>query len=293
MPIQFPDFGRISFAEANPGLMGAQAGLGMIGQGQDMLTKLLQQQKMRAELPYAGESAKATSAYKAAMANYLSNPYQSQRFMTTLGKTLNEQRMAVDIPAGGQVQGIEPTGEKTDQQKKYDLLVQKMTSDNQTRQRNLFAANIDKTLSYIDPKVLSKYSGFGGKLNKANELLRAPFGAESIDYDKYSQQMQAVDLLSKQIRQFYGASITPMMERKLNELVNPESWSGNPKISENKFNELVKILKNEMKTYQQATESTDIYKGKKEGSKVEGKIELTKMLGNKKHVMINGKWYET
>lgn len=266
MPIQFPDFGRISFEEANPMLKG-------FGVSQDILTNILKQRlaqlqnkKLTAELPFAGELAKSTAAYKEAMAKYLSNPYQMQRFMTPLGKTLNEQRMYGGGGAPGMTNenaGNMPVsnesgygeGEGTDP---YGLQIEKMTTDPKARERNLYATNVEKTIGTIDPEALTHYSGIPGMVKKGIETGKAalgeysPFGPPSETYLKHLESLRASEQLAAQVRQFYGESIQPVVREELKHLTNPSFWASSPEVARRLYDKYIQLIQMESGTYQGA-----------------------------------------
>ena len=92
--------------------------------------------------------------------NVLSNT-ANKRFSTPLAKTVQEQ----DDIQNGYMPGTKTP--LTDEQKQtyqdiYGLDLQKKTSDQDTRKKNLFSRNIDITLSQIDPAALTAYSGLEG-----------------------------------------------------------------------------------------------------------------------------------
>ena len=68
--------------------------------------------------------------------------------------------------------------------------------------------------------------------------------------------MAAAELLAKQVRQFYGDSIQPSMQARIEEMINPASWANNPKIAKQNFDTVTSILKKETGTYRGALKST-------------------------------------
>lgn len=148
---------------------------------------------------------------------------------------------------------------KKDLQNKYALSLQKKTSDVDTRKRNLFAQNIDITKSFIDPDKLTIYSGAKGQLQKKADEAAAATGRPPERYQEYQDQLTAVEMLTQQARQFYGASIQPEQIKMFNELANPENWINTPEIAKSKYQLFSKILDNETKTYRDALKSTAPY----------------------------------
>lgn len=242
----------------------------------DAIKKGLETRKLSEELPYVGKGAKATAEYKEAMAKYLSNPYQMQRFMTPIGKLLNEQQlrqlgvdpaMANNLRQAGFVEGSGQPGAQgqvstgspgvPQGQSAYDpygLEIQKHTTDPNTRQRNLLVKNIEKTLSTIDPKALTHYSGLPGMKDKMIDMLSSAtgIGTPSEAYQPFLEASRNAKQLASQVRQFYGDSIQPSVKHELEMLTNPSSWQYNPAQAEKLFNKYAQLLGYEAGTYQEA-----------------------------------------
>lgn len=173
-----------------------------------------------------------------------------KRASTALGKTMQEQREAElgYIPGTGKSQRFSPE-EAEEAVGGYKLGKQKLISDSDTRKRALYASNIDKTIEKINPKDLTQYAGIVGKMKESVEKSKAAFGKESKDYDKYQRSIVNAQLLAKQVRQFYGDSIQPDVQAKLTALSNPSTWSNNPKLAAQMFNEFKDTLEKETSTY--------------------------------------------
>lgn len=139
---------------------------------------------------------------------------------------------------------------------RYDLQQQKISSDVDTRKRSLFASNIDKTLNSINVNDLTQYAGLSGKLEQKLEQGKAMTGDESKKYDAFQKALVGSQLLAKQVRQFYGDSITPQVQEKLGQLTNPSTWSNNPKIAKQNFEQFANILKKETETYRSSLKNT-------------------------------------
>jgi hypothetical protein len=193
--------------------------------------------------------------------NVLSNTLPV-RALTPTGKDIMEQTNVS--------QGLSPTGQPFTGQAPgtpsqlggvYDLLRQKNVTDTDTRKRNLYATNIEKTLDRIDPDTLTQYAGISGGLSKLGQSGLAALGKESPEYDKYSTALKDVDFLASQVRQFYGDSIQPSVRDSLKSLANPSTWMNNPQLAQSQFNETKKVLQNEMQTYRDALKGTQVYQG--------------------------------
>jgi hypothetical protein len=142
----------------------------------------------------------------------------------------------------------------------YELARQKFTSDVDTRKKLLYATNLDKTLDAINPDDLVQYSGIAGAVQKKLDQGKSIGEHDVIQFEKYQKALTASKLLAKQVRQFYGDSITPGIQEQLGELTNPESWKINPRLAKSKFEQFKKILQSETQTYRDATSNTNVYK---------------------------------
>jgi len=139
---------------------------------------------------------------------------------------------------------------------RYQLSRQKQISDQDARKRALFASNVDKTLDNINPKDLVQYGGVKGQAKLQVDKLKAATGNATKEYIKYQDALTGAKLLSKQIRQFYGDSITPQVQEQLAEMVNPATWANNPEVALKKFNRFKNILQSETETYRNALKDT-------------------------------------
>lgn len=182
------------------------------------------------------------------------------RSLTPTGKSIVEQaNVGAGLSPTGQAPSYPLPGGAQELSGVYDLLRQKDTTDVDTRKRNLFATNIEKTLEQINPSDLTQYAGFTGGLNKLTQQGLASIGHESEAYDKYQNALQAVEFLTSQVRQFYGDSIQPSMLERLNKLANPSTWTSNPKLAQSMFDITKTILGTELQTYRDALKSTAPY----------------------------------
>lgn len=141
---------------------------------------------------------------------------------------------------------------------KYELQMQKQSTDSDTRKRALFASNIDKTIESIDRKALTRYASPSGSALRKSEEIKSMLnpGSESKEYRDYLEAVGKAGMLSKQVRQFYGDSIQPQMLEKLEMLANPATWKNNPEIAMKLFDSFTDLLKKETGTYRGALRST-------------------------------------
>lgn len=192
-----------------------------------------------------------------------------KRASTQLGKAAQELS---DVEAGykpgtNRAETLSPL-EQADLRDKYHLQMQKQVSDLDSRKRSLFASNIDKTLDQINVEHLTQYAGLKGGLSKLAEEGKAPLGKESQNYRNYQKSLSAAELLAKQIRQFYGDSIQPAMQARIEEMVNPASWLNNPTLAKQNFNTVKNILEKETSTYRGALKSTREFEGQPKGNRL-------------------------
>lgn len=184
---------------------------------------------------------------------------------TPLGKSeleLNEIKNGLMPGTDGKVK-LTPDEQQV-LQGQYELKMQKEVSDSDSRKRALFASNGDKTLDQINPKHLTYYSGVAGAAKLAKDQFNSALGKPSEDFMNYQKALTLSNLLAKQVRQFYGDSITPQIQEKLGVLTNPTSWKNDPKVAIENFNTFKDIFKKEKSTYRGALKNTKEFEGKDE-----------------------------
>ena len=165
---------------------------------------------------------------------------------TTLGK----EELEIDDIQSGFMPGTNRTvklspDEQFDMLNRYKLRRQKEISDNQTRQKVLNASNIDKTFDIInDPSKLFIYSGLNGQAMLKGDQVASAVGKPPQRFIEYQKALTAANTLAKQVRQFYGDSITPQIQEKLSALTNPTGLTIDPSVALSNFNQFKKILKN-------------------------------------------------
>lgn len=143
----------------------------------------------------------------------------------------------------------------------YEMKRFKDNTDDDTRKRNRFVTNVEKTIKNINSDDLTHFSGITGHLKLSGEQAKDAAGLPtSKEYQGFKQALLASEFLSTQVRQFYGDSIQPEMIKRLERLTNPSSWSNSPKTAKDLFNTTIKILKQEGGTYRDAAKGTSVYK---------------------------------
>lgn len=162
------------------------------------------------------------------------------------------------VPGTGRKERLSPD-EQSEMVDRLELKRQKEISDVDSRKRALYASNIDKTLDSINVDHLTQYAGIAGGIKKFIEESKAPFGKESQAYRDFQTALTGAKLLKKQVRQFYGDSITPEIQKSIEELTQPATWFNNPQVAAQNFNTLASILRKETSTYRGALKSTKEY----------------------------------
>jgi hypothetical protein len=210
-----------------------------------------------------------------------------KRASTQLGKLQLEKEDVADgyLPGSNRTIEISPEEQKA-LMGRYDLQEQKISSDVDTRKRALFASNIDKTLDSINVDDLTQYAGFAGKLEQKIAQGGALTGEENKKYESFQKSLVGAQLLAKQVRQFYGDSITPQVQEKLGQLTNPSAWSNNPKIAKQNFQQFAGILKKETETYRNSLKNTSEFSSKRASKKPSGSPPPGTVLGK-----LNGTWH--
>jgi len=122
--------------------------------------------------------------------------------------------------------------------------------DGATTSKLLSAENIEKTLEAINPDDLTQYSGLLGTFQRGYGAVTPLPGTEN--YERYQTAKAQSELLADQVRQFYGASISPKMMDKIEKLVNPTAYNLSPEAAKKNFLEIKRLLEAEGETYRQA-----------------------------------------
>lgn len=190
---------------------------------------------------------------------------QSKRFATPMAKLAQEQaEINQGVMPGTSIGGRPGQPLNSEQQSKlkgqYNLKTLKDTTDVGVRQRILYSKNMEKTLNNLPVDDLTSYSGLKG----TGELIKDSIAANTEGtitprYQKYNEALTAAQTLAKQVRQFYGDSITPGVQEGLKKLTNPTTWLKHPKIAKAQFNRFKNILQTEAKTFTDAAKNANIY----------------------------------
>lgn len=187
-----------------------------------------------------------------------------KRFSTPLAKSLQE----VEDISNGYLPGTKTRLSPEQAQEyhdRYGLDILKKTTDPVARKQNLAATNMDITLNSIDPNSLTQYSGLKGTAQMLKDKRDSALGKTVPRYKAYQENLTKAKALKKQVRQFYGDSITPTVQQGLDELVNPASWLKSPEIAMNNFNQFASLLRRETHQTKRAMKSPDVYTEEPQG----------------------------
>jgi hypothetical protein len=193
---------------------------------------------------------------------------QPKRYATAEGKrALEQQEIEQGIMPGSSI-GNRPGKPLTPEQQQklkgqYKLKTLKDTTDTGVRQRILYSKNMEKTLNNLNVDDLTSYSGIQGTGELLKDKAKSLRGDISPRYQKYKNALTAAETLAKQVRQFYGDSITAGVQEGLKKLTNPTNWLEHPKVAKSRFNAFKNILQTEAKTFTDAAKNADIYEEEK------------------------------
>lgn len=250
--------------------------------------QLNQLQAQSAAMP---ETLATQNAFRQASAQNLMNPFRINQMLSSSGKHVLEPMLLNALQTGkitqpqfnqlmqqgqggqpeqGQPEQVAPptmtSGQPipeekqglslgmTDQQIKdyYGAKRQKESSDPKTRERVMFATNIEKTLRDIgDPTFFNEFTGLGGQARLLQEKAKAAVGQPvSPEFVKWNDFVKVqARMLAGQIRQFYGESIQPEINRELQQMSNPTYWYANPELAYSQLNRLINLVRQEAQTY--------------------------------------------
>lgn len=198
--------------------------------------------------------------------NYQQSLIESQpkRYASATAKLAQEENeISQGIMPGtstGGKEGVKLTPEQQEKlQGQYGLKQLKNVTDTDVRKRILYANNMEITLNNLNPEHLTSYSGIEGAVDLLRDKSNALRGKILPRYQNYKKALVAAKTLSKQVRQFYGDSITPEIQKGLDQLTNPSSWLEHPQVANARFNAFKNILNTEAQTFKKAAVNADIY----------------------------------
>ena len=150
-----------------------------------------------------------------------------------------------------------------EQQEQYSnqnqLAMQKITTDSKTRTGALQANNLVKTIDSSNLDALVRYSGPKGAAKLSWEVSKDLAGNPSKEYLEHKEAETAATLEAKEIRQFFGDSITPSVQEALKTLTNPSSPFLSQKTAKIQAEKARDVIRKQLKTLQGALKSTEPY----------------------------------
>lgn len=193
------------------------------------------------------------------------NETQDARSQTSHGKLLQEARDVQDgfFPGTGRSQKFDTPERQKFYKDQYDLKLLKERSDSVTRNRAIYAGLVDNTFDNINVDKLVQYGGVSGEIDKRLAQGQMVPEKEQEKYKEYKAEVAKVQVLAKQIRQFYGDSISPSNLQKLEDISNPAKWSESPAAAKAQFESFKKIVKQETGIYRGALSSLNPFMGAK------------------------------
>lgn len=199
---------------------------------------------------------------------------QDARSQTNQGKLLQEANDVRDgyLPGTGRSQKFDSPEIQKFYQNQYDLKLQKERSDSVTRNRAIYAGLVDNTFDNINVDKLVQFGGIQGEIEKRLAQGQLVPEADQKKYRDYKEEIAKVQVLAKQIRQFYGDSISPSNLQKLEQISNPAKWSESPAAAKAQFEAFKKIVKQETGIYRGALSSISPFQNNDKGSGNQDKV---------------------
>jgi hypothetical protein len=200
-------------------------------------------------------------------ANVLSST-QNERDQTQQGKLLAEAKDVDDgfIPGTGRTQKFDTPQQQQFYKDQYALKLLQQRSDSVTRNRSIYAGLVDNTFDSINVDKLVQFSGIEGTIDKYAAKHQLVPEEDMVKYREYKEEQAKVQVLAKQIRQFYGDSISPGNLKKLEEISNPATWSESPAAAKAQFEAFKKIVKQETGIYRTALSNITPFQAPQTGS---------------------------
>ncbi len=133
----------------------------------------------------------------------------------------------------------------------YSLYGSKLSGMGDNIKKLPYAALIEGSLATMLPyrSSMAYYSGVAGRAKYAKDIASSQLTGEMTpqlrDYTKYKEM--ASSTLAPQIRQYYGDSITPSVQKKLEDITNPSTWKNSPERALTSLDALIEILRKEIK----------------------------------------------
>lgn len=172
------------------------------------------------------------------------------RLLTTQGRQQNEllelkKGYKLGSSIGGKPEKLSPE-DAAFQISQYEMGMLKDITDPEQLRRVRASSDVHTTLGMINPKDAFRYSGTWGKLaEKAQKGISSLTGEESEQYASFEENATKMQLLSKQLSNFFGSGAAQGIQEGIAFIANPNSWLYSPKVAERKFKTLVDIFEAE------------------------------------------------
>lgn len=179
---------------------------------------------------------------------------------SALGKLSSELQQVEEgyLPGSNGQITLDPE-QQQDLRNKYLLQMQKSTSDAQTRTAVLRGSNLLKSIDASNIDALTRYSGPAGASKLAIEKAKDLTGNPSKEYLEHLEALQAVELEAKELRQFFGDSITPTAADALYKMVNATSLTRSPEAAKRMIQKSRDTIKKQVKTFSSALDNPEAY----------------------------------
>jgi hypothetical protein len=176
---------------------------------------------------------------------------QDRRDQTNQGKLLAELKDVEDgfIPGTDRNQSFENKAQQDFYRNQYQDKLLKERTDTQQRNRSLNAGLVDNTFDQINVENMVRYSGLMNKIQQKIDQNIPLTKQDDDNFTKFREEMAKVNTLNKQLRQFYGDSISPSNLQKIEAMINPTNWQTSPKVAAAEFEALKKLVKQETALY--------------------------------------------
>lgn len=179
---------------------------------------------------------------------------------SALGKLMGELQQVEDgyLPGSNGTVKIPP-----DKQKqfinKYLLQAQKQTTDSGTRTTSLRGQNLLKSIDASKIDDLTRYSGLSGAIKLKAAQAEDLTGNASDEYLKHLEAKQAAQLEAKELRQFFGDSITPSAADAIYQMVNATSLTRSPEAAKRMIQKSRDTIKKQIDTFTNALNDPNAY----------------------------------
>ncbi len=187
--------------------------------------------------------------------------YGGKKFAPTgLGKLYTElQEIEEGFLPGSNGQVSLNAAEQDDLRNRYQLQIQKSSTDSGTRNTVLRGQNLLKSIDASNIDALTRYSGPMGAAKLKIEQAKDLSGHPSKEYLEHLESVQAAKLEAKEVRQFFGDSITPGVQDALYEMVNATSLTKSPEAAKRMIQKSRDTITKQVKTFENALNNPNAY----------------------------------